>query len=50
MKQSLFSIAYTKKFVVKSQFNSHFDSKSYFILLNSAIHLWDVSISKYRMW
>ena len=39
MNQSMFSIAYTKNFEVKSQFDCHFDSKSYRILLNVTILL-----------
>ena len=39
MNQSMFSIAYTKSFDVKLQFNHHFDSKSYLILLNAMILL-----------
>ena len=37
MNRSMFSIAYTKSFEVKLQFDSHFDSKSYRILLNATI-------------
>ena len=39
MNQSMFSIAYTKSFDVKPQFDRHFDSKSYRILLNATIFL-----------
>ena len=39
MNQSMFSIGYTKSFEVKPQFNRHFDSKSYRILLNATILL-----------
>ena len=39
MNQSMFSIAYTKSFEVKPQFDRHFDSKSYRILLNDTILL-----------
>ena len=39
MNQSMFSIAYTKSFDVKPQFDRHFDSKSYQILLNAMILL-----------
>ena len=37
MTQSMFSIACTNSFEVKPQFNRHFDSKSYRILLNAKI-------------
>ena len=39
MNQSMFSIAYTKSFVVKPQLDRHFDSKSYRILFNAMILL-----------
>ena len=39
MNQSMFSIAYTKSYDVKLQFDHHFDSKSYRILLNVTIIL-----------
>ena len=39
LNRSMFSIAYTKSFDVKLQFNHHFDSKSYLILLNAMILL-----------
>ena len=39
MNQSMFSIAYTKSFDVKPQFDHHFDYKSYRILLKAAILL-----------
>ena len=39
MNQSMFSIAYTKSFEVKPQFDRHFDCKSYRILLNATILL-----------
>ena len=39
MDQSMFSIAYTKSSEVKPQFDRHFESKSYRILLNATILL-----------
>ena len=39
MNQFMFSIVYTKSFEVKPQFDRHFDSKSYQILLNATILL-----------
>ena len=39
MNQSMSSSAYTKSFEVKPQFDHHFDSKSYRILLNVTILL-----------
>ena len=39
MNQSMSSSAYTKSFEVKPQFDHHFDSKSYRILLNTTILL-----------
>ena len=39
MNQSMFFITYTKSFEVKPQFDRHFDSKSYRILLNATILL-----------
>ena len=39
MNQSMFSIACTKSFEVKPQFDRHFDSKFYRILLNATILL-----------
>ena len=39
MNQFMFSIAYTKSFDVKPQFDHHFDSKSYRIHLNAMILL-----------
>ena len=39
VKQSMLSIAYTKNFELKQKFDHQFDSKSYWILLNSMILL-----------
>ena len=39
LNQSMSSSAYTKSFEVKPQFDHHFDSKSYRILLNATILL-----------
>ena len=49
MNQSMFSIACTNSFEVKPQFNRHFDSKSYRILLNAKILFWDTLVCKHRI-
>ena len=50
MNQSMFSIACTNSFEVKPQFNRHFDSKSYRVLLNAMILFWDTSFCKHHTW